>query len=188
MKKIMPILLVILLMVGLMPVAAFAADDKTDKIIFNASASATSENGNFELSADKYGNYGWGIGPDLGTITISANNDKLTITSIDAVMGEGGGSFGYANFGGNLHKEPNGAVADGDTVSVSNINASEVSLTCKGTNIKFKDITVHYTGGSDGATGSILSEGNGVIICLIGVAAVIAVVVLVIMKKKKKVA
>lgn len=160
------------------------AEGSSEMINFQLATNLTSENGNFELSADRVkpfdGGY-WQVDGE-NSITIRAKNG-YTITRIDAVIVYGGDSYGTVGVSGNAHKEQNGEVANGSTVSVTNINDSVFSFTGGSFGVGFKNIKVYY---KDGSIASALSEGSIWIIIAVAVAAVGTVAALVIVKKRKK--
>ena len=157
---------------------------RSEKIYFNKDLTATSENGNFELSTSYYTSLGWWGGKN-DTLTIRAKGGQ-TISRIDALITQDGLSYG--NVGVSVSTAEKGSVYTKDGVnmcSVTNINASEFSFIGGDAGVGFGDITVYYTVDS---TASTLSEGNIWIICAIGAAAVIALGAIVIGKKKNAVA
>ena len=180
-KKLIPILLVVLLVVGLVPVNAFAEEPPSDRIVFETAKKdiGISEKGIFELTDAYAGIDGWRGGTDDKWLKIRTLNGE-TITRIEARVGYWGKDYGKVGVSRGM-KQPDGAVSDGTTVSVTNINSSEFSFSGGSEWVFFTEIKVFYTGG----TGSTLSQGNIWIVAVIAAAAVIAVGAIVIVKKKR---
>lgn len=180
-KKLIPILLVVLLVVGLMPVNAFAEEPPSDRVVFETAKKdiGISEKGIFELTDACAGIDGWRGGTNDKWLKIRTLNGE-TITRIEARVGSWGKDYGNVGVSRGL-KQPDGAVYDGTTVSVTNINSSEFSFSGGSDWVYFTEIKVFYTGG----TGSTLSQGNIWIASGVAVLAVAAVTVLVVVKKKK---
>ncbi len=208
MKKLIPVLLVVLLMVGLLPTVAFAEGVNTDTIKFNGSYQATSEKGIFELNTTWVTEDGWCCG-GTDTLTIRPTQNGITITRIDVVLGFFGEDFPNVLVSSGTKSE--GEVGEGDMVSVTEINSPNVSFygnPANGAYVYFKDITVYYNyhkveiGANhvhtyicecgdiyipDG-TASTLSEGNMTIVVGVACLALGLVGGLLIGKKKKNVA
>lgn len=182
MKKIIPILLTLLLIVGLLPVSAFAAEEKCDIFEREAVTSKKSEGGLFLLNTFEVDASGWSANYNY-PLTIRAVDGKKIITRIEAKVAWYGWNYGNVIVSSG-NKEQNDEVANNSIVSVSDINASEFSFTCSNGWIQFSEITVYYKD-NDGGVGSILSHGYPEIIFGVGGLAVGFLVAMLIFRKKK---
>ena len=213
MKKLISILLAILLLMSILPMAAFAEEDvSTDTIGFVDSLTATSENGFFTLTADAIDHQdGWNGGGRY-TLTIRAKNEAIIIKSIEAEIGFYYQYYDKVGVSGTAVKEDTPS-KNHETVTVSNINSSEFSFTGGDDFALFKNITIHFCIAahkhsyvpttvyvcdicgteapedyvpevSGGNTASTLSEGNVTVLCSVGCLAIGFLVAMFIFKKK----
>ncbi len=144
MKKLISILLAILLLVSVLPMAAFAEEELTDTLEFVNSKTVTSKSGLFTLTTNRVDNDGW-FGGSHYDLTIRAEEDALLIKSIEAEIGWYSHLYGGVGVSGTAVKEEPYPTEDGQTVTVSNINSLEFSFAGGSYPVQFKDITVHYT-------------------------------------------
>ena len=185
MKKLIPILLTLLLLVGLMPTAAFAAapEEYSETIEFVESGFVETEH--FRLTTSRFDSDGWWGGENY-PLTIEARVNGVTITRIESTIGWFAQYYDSIVFD-NGTKEPVIRLSNGKTISVTKINASSISV-IDGGNVEFKGFTVYYTVAGEApveAEGSVLSQGSIWIIIAVAVIAVGTVSVLIVRKKKK---
>ena len=185
MKKIIPVLLALLLMVGLMPVSAFAAEKKSDTIRFEEVYTKQSEKGLFTLDAHYYATNGWLGGTDQNYITITAA-DGLLITDVEAKLVKFSEYYDQVGISSGA-KRKDEVWENGCYVTVKDIDATTFSFSDGSDWAIFQNITVYYTEHTHrynpgyvcecgkiapaGYTGSVLSGGNLTII--VGVAAAV---------------
>ena len=143
MKKIIPILLALILLVGLMPISAFAADEKSETFICDGKTLKV-EGENFNLSAEYIEKGGWDGGTSRYPLTITARDDGIRITHIDAHVCYYG--ILYDEVGVNRGRkvpESLGFATTGD-VSVLDINYRDFSFSKGGITVPFDKITVYF--------------------------------------------
>lgn len=142
MKKIIPFLLALILLVGLLPISSFAAEEKCDVFERQWVTSKNSKNGLFSLKTFKVDNDGW-CANFVDPLLIRAVDGKTIITRIEAKVGCYGWNYANVNVSSG-NKAQNYAVEDKSIVSVTDINASEFYVTCSSGWIQFQEITVYY--------------------------------------------
>ena len=145
MKKLIPVLLALLLMLGMLPVSVFAEEPViySEAIEFNESTSAESKY--FKLTTHRVDGEGWWGDP----LTIEAKEGSVTvIRRIEAKVTWFPACFenAYIDHG---YPYPRGKVQRGDTVYFEDINATSVTIGNE-YSIVYNDIVVYYTYDANG--------------------------------------
>ena len=142
MKKLIPILLALLLMVGLMPTAAFAAEEKSETFIYDGSNKV--EGDYFNLEARTSSEKGWNGGNSY-YIAITAKKGVVRITHVDAHVNNYGSLYDRVGVsGGQKVPESLGYAANTGDVSVININNKDFSFSGGDVSVNFDKITVYF--------------------------------------------
>ena len=146
-KRVLSIFLALVMVLSLMPTMSFAASaeepEERSEVITFEKGSAEVESPHFILSAGQSEYYGWFVDSGDNKIVIDAKEPNIVITSIETFVGGDGDNNPDIVYSSG-EKVETGAVKNGSTVHVKDINSSSLEITSSDGVIAFQTFVVRY--------------------------------------------